>query len=222
MVSTMKLEYKFLEEALHNREIDLIISELNNYNLSKVSVLYQYSKIFKKKLSENIKLSSIIDFPYGASGVYNRIQMIENSIKIGVDSVEIVLPFHLLSNSMFSSIKKDIDSCFTVCKKNQIDISYILEYRTFNYSILYRVCKILLKQNINHIYISTGHKIDDIYDHLIAIAMIQKNVPDINITCNANIFTEKHISILNNSEINTFCVNSIPSLEMASKFISNL
>ena len=222
MVSTMKLEYKFLEDAVHNREIDLIITELNRYNISKVSVLSQYSKIFKKKLAENIKLSSIIDFPYGASDASTRIQMLENSIKIGVDSVELILPFHLLSNSMFTAIKKDVELCFTICKKNKIDISYVLEYRTFNYSVLYRVCKLLLKQNINHIYISTGYKIDDIYDHLIAMTMIQKNVPEINITCNANIFTEKHISILNNSDINTFSVNSIPSLEMAHKFVSNL
>lgn len=222
MVSTMKLEYKFLEEAAHNKEIDLIITELNMYNISRVSVLSQYSKIFKKKLAKNIKLSSIIDFPFGASDIISRNQMIENSINIGVDAVELVIPFHLLSNSMFAAIKKDIENCFAICKKNKIDISYILEYRTFNYSILYRVCKLLLKENINHIYISTGYKIDNIYDHLIAMAMIQKNVPDINITCNANIFTEKHVSILHNSEIDTFSVNSIPSLEMANKFMSNL
>ena len=219
MVSAMKIEYKFLEDSFSNKEIESLLLELNRYNLSKISVLYQYNKIFKKKLSENNKLSSIIDFPFGASDLSIRNSMIESSIKTGANSIEIVLPFHLLSNSMFTSIKKDVDSCFEICENNQINISYILEYRTFNYSILYRACKLLLKHNINHVYISTGYKIDDIYDHLIAMTMIQKNVPDINITCNANIFTEKHMEILCNSDIDSISVSSIPSLEIANKFV---
>jgi hypothetical protein len=52
--------------------------------------------------------------------------------------------------------------------------------------------------------------------------MIKKNVPDINITCNANIFTEKHLDILNAADITALSLNSIPSLETATKFISNL
>lgn len=219
MVSAMKIEYKFLEDSFSNKEIDSLSQELNKYNLSKISVLYQYNKIFKKKLSENNKLSSIIDFPFGASDLSVRTNMIHNSIKTGVNSIEIVLPFHLLCNSMFTSIKKDVEACFAICEDNQINISYILEYRTFNYSILYRACKLLLKHNINHVYISTGYKIDDVYDHLIAMTMIQKNVPDINITCNANVFTEKHMQILCNSDIDSISVNSVPSLEIANKFV---
>lgn len=218
----MKIEYRFQEDAADNKFIDETIDKLNTYNLSKVSVFYQHTKFFKKKLEEKNKLSSIIDFPFGGSDLPNRSKMVENCIKWGANSVELVIPFHLLSNASFPSIKKDIISNFELCKKNQVDISYILDYRTFNYSTLYRVCKVLLRHEINHIYLSTGYKIDDIYDHIIAIAMILKNVPDINITCSANIFTEKHLEILYNSDIHSISVNSVASLEMADKFVSNL
>lgn len=218
----MKLEYRFQDESAHNKEIEHLVNELSRYNLSKISILYQYTKIFSKKIKSDQKLSSIIDFPYGASDNTMRSQMIQNAIKNGANSVEIVLPFHLLSNAMYTSLKKDIEQTFEICEKNKVDLSYILEYRVFNYSVLYRACKLLCRQKINNIYISTGYKVDNLYDHLIAIAMIKKNVPDINITCNANIFTEKHLDILNAADITALSLNSIPSLETATKFISNL
>lgn len=218
----MKIEYRFLDDCAHNKEIEAITEELKNYNLSKVSVLQQYDKVFKKKLPENFKLSSIIDFPFGSCDNETRINMVQNSIKTGCSSIEIVLPFHLLANSMFTAIKKDAENIFAVCEENKVDLSYILEYRSFNYSVLYRACKLLLRHKIKNVYISTGYKIDDIYDHLIAIAMIQKNVPDINITCSANIFTEKHMELLYLSDIRSLCLSSVPAVEIASKFVSNL
>jgi|TARA_B100001094_G_scaffold198254_1_gene192368 deoxyribose-phosphate aldolase len=218
----MKIEYRFQEDDASNKSIEELVDKLNQYNLSKISVFYQHTKLFKKKLEDKHKLSSIIDFPFGGSDLSIRNKMVENSIKWGCGSIELVAPFHLLSNSSFTSIKRDVINNFELCKKNQIDISYILDYRTFNYSTLYRVCKLLLRHEINHIYLSTGYRIDDIYDHIIAIAMILKNVPDINITCSANIFTEKHLEILYNSDITSISVNSLASLEMANKFASNL
>ena len=57
-------------------------------------------------------------------------------------------------------------------------------------------------------------KIDDIYDHLIAIAMIQKNVPEANIVPNGHIFSKKHADLIENTKIPTVRLHSMNSIDL--------
>ena len=217
MYSNMKIEFQYTDYSSSNQEILSVLHEIEKFSfVEKFSVLPPYIKYLSEKLSPDskINISSVIDFPFGILSTNNKLDIIKRSIQDGAKSIEIVMPSFLINNRQNTKIKQDIEKCYDLCSKYAVNLHYILEYRIYNYSCLSRLVKLLLGFNLNDIYISTGCRIDDIYDHIIAIAMIIKENTNANIICNANIFNKEHLEILESSNLKHFRVNSINSLSM--------
>jgi deoxyribose-phosphate aldolase len=210
----MNIELQMLDETLSNKNIKDMSDAIDTLNINKICVLPSQISIFRKYLSNKIKLSTMLDFPFGILSTKTRNDLVTQYIKAGVDSVEILAPSYMMINKQYVGLKNDIVSNYELCLEAKVDISYVLEYRTYSYDLLYKICKILTTNNINSLYISTGHKIDDIYDHLIAMAMIQKNVPEANIVPNGHIFSQKHADLIQNTKIPTVRLHSMNSIEL--------
>ena len=212
----IKIEYQCTDETLSNQELVSVLIDVEKFSfIHKFCVLPPYVKTLKNKLSnDKIQISSIIDFPLGILTTENKLDIIKQSIQYGAKSVEIVMPSFLINNRQNTKIRQDIEKCYRLCSDNQINLHYILEYRLYNYSCLSRLVKFLLNFNLNDIYISTGYILDDISDHVIAMAIISKNNENVNIICNANIFNKDHIDILKSSNLNHFRVNNTNCLNL--------
>jgi deoxyribose-phosphate aldolase len=208
----MIIEYAYHDLEATEQNIKDNLKEITKRPIASLSVLYPNIKLASKLLPDNIILSTIIDYPLGISDTYARNYLVKNSIGYGAKHINMVAPNHYLINKNYNKLKEDIASNVEICKTHKVEISYTLEYRVFTYDSLYRVCKILQSGGINKIYISTGFRVDDIHDHILAIAMIKKNVPDIKITCNCNIWNQSHIKLLKDSKIETLRVSSLSSL----------
>jgi len=210
----MNLELQIVDETLSNKEFKELIQEIESLQISKISVLPCHISFLKKNLKSSCKISSLIDFPFGVMSTNERALVVNNSIKNGASSIDILCPSYMVVNRSYTYLKKDIEKIYELCVSKKVDLSYILEYRSFTYDSLYKLSKILLASGIKNIYISTGYKIDDIYDHLIAMAMIQKNVPEMHIIPNCNIFNTRHKNMLEMAEIDHIRVNSINSAKL--------
>lgn len=209
----MKVEFQATDEILSNQELIQVYEEIKKYSfVTKMACLPPFLSVIKKKDS-NIKLSSIIDFPLGLMQTNQRLDLIKDSIQKGADSIELVMPSFLITNKQTTKIKNDIEKCYSLCVDNAVDLHYILEYRSYNYSCLYRIIKNLIKFNLNEVYISTGYRVDDIYDHLIAIGIISKEISSAKIICNANIYNENHLELLENNKIEIFRVKTTHILD---------
>ena len=207
-----KIEFQHTDETYSNQESAELLVLLEKYKfIDKLSVLPPYVKYLKGKLSKDskIKISSIIDFPLGVLSLESKLNIIRQSAQDGASSIEIVMPSYLINNRQTAKIKKEISECYAACTEYGVSLHYILEYRMYNYSCLSRLIKVLLGFHLNDIYISTGFRLDDIYDHIIAIAMLVKENEDANIICNANIFNKEHLDILHSAKLDHFRVNSI-------------
>jgi len=213
----MKIEYQITDSSFSNSDLLNEIHNIEKYGfITKVATLPAYIKYIKSK-NKSINLSSMIDFPFGSCSTDNRLNMIKESIKDGAGSIEIVMPTYLINNTQNAKIKKDIQECYNVCSDNGVSLHYVLEYRQYNYSCLSRLVKLLLAVSLNDIYLSTGFRLDNIYDHLIAISMILKENPEANLICNANIYNEEHLTLLKSSKIEHFRINNPYILDLISK-----
>ena len=213
----MKVEFQCTDETLSHLEISTVLNTIEKYSfVSKIACLPPYVSFVKKKI-ENKKISSIIDFPLGILETDQKLDIIKSSIDAGATSIEIVMPSFLINNKQNYKLKNDIEKCYGLCIDRGVNLHYMLEYRSYNYSCLYRLIKKLIKFDLNEIYISTGYKLDDIYDHLIAIGIILKEISDLNIICNANIYNENHLDLLKKNNIEQFRVKSIHALDIISQ-----
>jgi len=214
----MYIEYCCYDTTSKDQELSDIISKVVKFYVQSVSVLPTHLKLVKPLLFANnvnpINLSCPIDFPLGAMDLQSRIAITEYCIKNGANIIEVVCPTYYLCNRKYDKFRDDIKTLQQLCQSSNTEIRYILEYRHFTYELLYKVAQILLDFNIKTIYPSTGYFLDEISDNILASALINKKVPDINIICNGNLWNTSQVKVVKNSHIYGLRVNSINALEL--------
>lgn len=210
----MNIEYALHDIESNDKSIKKEIELALEYPIKQISVLPQHIKTVKKIVPKHINLSSIIDFPFGISSEQIRMDMIQFASDEGVDTVEIIAPNRMMCNRNYTSIRSEITRQFDLCVKNMIDVAYVLEYRRFTFTAIARVAKILTDFTINKCYASSGNKLDNIHDHLIAIAMLKKEVPDISIPFNGNLWLKEQVDLLYESDVKIARVRTLNALDL--------
>ena len=214
----MYIEYAHYHLDAKDSEIVETINSVTKHNVQSISVFYPYIKLIKSQIDTNkIKISSPIDFPLGILDHSSRMSIAENCFKNGASIIDVVCPAHYLCNRKYDKFRYDIKNIQNISFDYNSEIRYILEYRRFTYELLYKVSQILLDLNIKTVYPSTGYFLDDISDNILAAALINKRVPDINIICNGNVWNESHAKLVKNSKIYGLRVNSVNALELMAK-----
>ena len=218
----MILEYSNYDRAYIDSQFRDIIKTAISYDPDVISVLPTHLRTVKNILGNTtIKLSCPIDFPLGILDLTDKKSALKSAIKKGAKIVEVVCPSHVLCNRKYDRLRDEVKIMQEIASDEDVEIRYILEYRFFSYDLMYKVANILLSANIHTIYPSTGYFIDDIHDNILASALMNKKVPDINIICNGNFWSKNHINLVKKSNLYGFRVNSINGLDLMHKNILN-
>jgi len=210
----MYVEFALYDIASNETELKDSLASLARYKIDTVSVLPYYLRIAKNYLSNSTKISIPIDYPLGLLDLKTRLVAIDNAIKSGAQVIDLVCPSLLLSNKKYDKFREDIKTVFDLCSQSNVELRYFLEYRVYTYELLYKLAQILKDHGIKTILPSTGYLLDDIHDNILATALINKKVPDINIISNGNIWNSKHIETLKKTNLYGLRVNSINSLKL--------
>jgi deoxyribose-phosphate aldolase len=217
----MIIEYSFYDVASNDAETKGVLSEAATFKLDAISVLPFNLKLAKNILgsSSNIALSCPIDYPLGIMDTKSRNESLSFAIKNGAKIIDMVCPVYLLCNRKYDKFKEDIKISQNICLENGVILRYILEYRVYSYELLYKVAQILLEHQIATIYPSTGYFIDNISDNILACALINKKIPQINIVSNANFWNDSHVELVSKANLFGLRVNSINALNILYKNI---
>lgn len=205
-------EYAIYDMDFNENEIKQNIEKAIATKVDCISVPYFYIKLAKLLVgSNNIKISTAIDYPLGLSDTKTRNCAISSALEAGVDKLEIVIQNNLLSLRKYDKIRNDIKSNQDICQQKNIPIFYHLEYRVFTHQSLIKACEILQEFNINTIYPSSGYMIDSIEDNITAsVLLIQKT--GISAIVTGNIWTKQHLSMLNKNNLHNVRTNNLNSL----------
>lgn len=213
----ISIEYAHFDIASNEQEIKNELNLINKYDISVVSVLPHYIKSAKQILKPDTSISCPIDYPCGILDTKSRVCATESIIKLGANIVDIVVPSYFLSNRKYDKFRDDIKNIKNITDQYKVKLRYIIEYRVYSYDLLYRICQILMDYGIDNVLPSTGFGLDDISDNIIAAALINKKIPKLNIICNGNIWTEKHINLVEKANLSSIRVNSINAVELLHK-----
>jgi deoxyribose-phosphate aldolase len=211
----MQIEYSYYDLASNEHETKENIKIASTFPIYSISVLPYYVKVAKNSIGDQpIKISTIIDYPLGVNDLNSRITASRNAIKSGASILEIVVPTPLLCNRKYDKFREDIKNHTSLALESKVEIKYILEYRLFTYELLYKISQILLGYGVREIYPSSGYFLDDINDNILASALINKKIPDINIICNGNLWNSDQIANLKKHNLYGLKVNSINALDL--------
>lgn len=208
----MNIEYACYDRSLTEEEVQNNISEAIKLGVKTVAT-YQASIAYVKNIiaENNAKLYCPVDFPYGVCDTKSRNFMVEQLCKLGVSGIDLVVQSKYVCNRKYDKIREDIRNNLELTQKNNIDLRYILEYRVFNHETLAKICQIMKSMGINNILPSTGQMIDDINDNIIAAKYLQSK-SDINVIVNGNIWNEKHLNNIRQSDIKSIRVHHLSNI----------
>lgn len=213
----MNIEYACYDHSLSEDEVKNNILSAIKLGITNLSI-YQYSIPYIKPiisgLSLNTKISISVpaDYPYGLSDLKSRNFIVEQIVKTGVSTIDLVMPSKCIVNRKYDKIRDDISSNLDICNKNNIELRYILEYRVFSHEVLAKICQILKNMGINSIIPSTGQMIDDINDNIIAAKYLHSK-SNIDVIINGNVWNEKQAENIKNcgaSSLRLHYLSSIP------------
>ncbi len=217
------VEYGYYDFSSNEKETKDFVLESIQYSPSTISVLPQYVKYVKKNIPRDVKLGTIIDYPFGLADYDERENALRKAIKHGVDSIEVVCPNHALCNRKYDRFRLEVDIFKQICFDNQIDLKYVLEYKTFTLPLLHKIADILYTKKLNTIYPSTSYSLDGISDNILVSMMLLKKNPNLNIIVNGQAWTDAHVElILSNEQIFAYKTSNIHILEKLSHKINFL
>lgn len=203
----MQLEYYI--NTIDEKDIDIKnnIDNIKKYNIS--NILAPISQIkFIQKIVDNKTIGCLIDYPTASSDISRRQDLINDAIKVGVDYISITIPFYYIVNRKYDKFRDDISKNLELCRNNNIELRYILEYRKFDHMLLHKICEILMKSEVDLIYPSTGFFVDNIEDNIIACAYLKEKT-GIRTIVNGNIWQQSQTNTLLKFDPYGFSSNNI-------------
>lgn len=210
------LEYGYYDFASNENETKDTISKALKHKINTIFVLPYYAKSIKPLLKDtNTNLGCVIDYPFGLSDLKSRMIAVEAAIKSGADIIELISPANLLCNRKYDKFRDDINTCRDLCEAAGVELRYTVDYRVFTLDLLYKVAQILVGHRINTLYPSSNHFLDNLADNILASALINKKVDNINIIVNGNAWTDKHVDmLLSHKQIYGYKTNNLHLLEI--------
>lgn len=206
-------EYAIYDLDISETDVKTYIEKVLPLNIQCVSVPYFYTKLTKSIVGDNILISNAIDYPFGILDIKSRNTAIINAINNGANNISLVFHNHYLSNKKYDKIRQDITSNLQICKDNNVNLNFYLEYRIFTYQALIKACNILLEFGIDKAYVSTGYMLDEINDNIIAFNLLKQKT-NINPIFTANVWTKEHIALLDKNDITSIRFNNINSVRI--------
>lgn len=215
----MNIEYAIHDPEINETEIKNTLTTIVKYeNISLISVLPAYLKICKSLIDPKTKkISTPIDYPFGMNNTDIRSNMVLQAAKNGASIVDVMIPFYPVCNRKYDKFRVDVQTLLELCNNLGIELRYTLEYRTFTYDTLYKISQILINHNLNDVILSSGYKIDNIYDNIIAGIMLKKKNPKLNIIYNGNIWNKVHLDqiiTIKPKNIRLYSLNSLKLFTM--------
>lgn len=197
----MYKEYACYDYSINEIETSNNIVEAIKLGISNIFVLPFSLNSIKTDTLNLAKIGCPIDYPYGLSDIKSRQFMIEQVIKTNkISMIDLMIPTKAITNRKYDKFREDIKTNLEICEKASIQLRYMLEYRVYGHEILAKTCQILKEFGISTILPSTGMMLDDINDNLIACSFL-KEKSGINTICTGNIYLEKHMKNVINSNV---------------------
>jgi len=215
----MYTQYAIYNQSLSDDELKLEVESVKKYKISEISLFSNYLPILKNIENTNqYKLSTVLDFPYGSLDTKSRNVLVSNVAKSGINIIYLPIQSRYVVNRRYDRIREDIKSNKDICDELGIELRYSLEYRVFNHEILAKICQILKVMNVSTITPSSGMMLDDISDNLIACEYLNKK-SEINCICTGNIWKNDQIQTTIKSKVYGIRFSNIFSLELYNQYL---
>ncbi len=152
------IDHTLLEPSSDKNAIDRLCDEALAFSFYSVTVNPYYVPYCRNRLKgSNVKVVSVVGFPFGATFKEVKSQEAKRAIEMGADEVDMVMNIGAAKSGDWDIVEEDIGSVVDVSKHNGKVVKVILEtcYLTDEEKIM--ACKVAEKAGADYVKTSTGY-----------------------------------------------------------------
>jgi len=108
------IDQTYLKKEASEEEIKKVAEETKSYNFRGLCIFPEHTKITKEILKDtDIKVTTLIDEPTGASPHEKRVEMVKKAKEAGSDEVDVVRKIDAFKNKKYDEVLSDLKE---ICK----------------------------------------------------------------------------------------------------------
>jgi len=175
------IDYTKISDNLSNDSIKELCKEAENNNFYSICILPQYVISAYSFLKGDVKISSLIDFPKGESGIKKKINDIDESIVNGANEIDVVVNYKLIKDKEdHEKLENEIRELSEYCHREGVNVKIIIEIGALNYQEIEEICKMCIDANVDYVMTSTGKlpKDDSFETKIEKVKFMRKILPD--------------------------------------------
>lgn len=152
-----KLDLAFLEPTATISQIGKICRRAIENKSQRLALPPLFVKKGKELLADQeIKISTVIGFPYGWSAIESKVAEIILAMIDGADELDVVINLTALKNNDWQYLAKELNTLMTVVRKQQRFINIVVETELLSAEDIIRCCDLYGAAGIDCLVLSTG------------------------------------------------------------------
>lgn len=154
---TNLIEHTFLKPDCGEKNIAQLCQEAIDHNFKVVCIPPMYVQYCVQKLSEaDVKVATVIGFPYGYSATASKVAEIRRAIDDGADEFDAVINICAVKDEKWNYLRNDIESMTRAAQMRGKVVKINLEIALLTQAEIRKVCEICIESGANFIKTSTG------------------------------------------------------------------
>lgn len=152
------IDHTLLKPVTVVAEIKNLCTEARQFDFAAVCVPPMFVKKAKEILGgSNVKVATVIGFPFGYSAIEAKIAEIVLAIVDGADELDVVINFTAIKNSDWLYVANEINHIMPVVKQKDTVIKVIIESGILSNDEILKCCELYGPAGIDYLKTSTGY-----------------------------------------------------------------
>jgi deoxyribose-phosphate aldolase len=152
------IDHTILKPTTLLSDIEQVCAEAKEYEFAAVCVPPLFVKKSKELLQgSNVKVATVIGFPFGYSAIEAKLAEILLAIVDGADELDVVINFTAIKNNDWQYVANEINHLMPVIKKADKVIKVICESGVLTEAELIKCCELYGAAGIDYLKTSTGY-----------------------------------------------------------------
>ena len=152
------IDHTVLKPTTLITDVEKLCLEAKEYGFAAICVPPPFVKIGKALLvSTNVKVATVIGFPFGYSAVEAKLAEILLAMVDGADELDVVANIVAIKNNDWQLISNEINHIMPVVKSKGKVIKIIIESGVLNRNELLKCCELYGAAGIDYLKTSTGY-----------------------------------------------------------------
>lgn len=163
------IDHTLLKPDADKESIVSLCNDALKYNFASVCVQPYYVHLASEilKNSDLVKVCTVVDFPFGYSSTFSKIESIKKSIDLGADELDVVTNVLAIKNNDWKTIRYELESISQIIKINDKLIKLIFETCYLTSEEIEKLSLFCVENDIHYLKTSTGYgtygaKVEDV------------------------------------------------------------